>query len=641
MFGCVHHRNHKEDEGREGSPEKIFVLFASSVVQKSLFAAASLGLSGKERRTFMDETRARTLAAPEEEGAQGNPPPAPDRRRLLEGVGVLGAAALAATLLPEERVQAGGKRQEAARPPAMRTPGQRAAPRDGSAGKPALPSAAVIALNRMGFGPRPGDIETFNALGANDTERLAAYVEQQLAPETIDDSEFQTILDSYGFETLNKSQEQLWADHIKSEEAKDWRYRRLPVWETERAAFLRALYSKRQLMEVLADFWHNHFNVYGWDSWIQSTFVHYDRDVIRGNMLGNFRQMLGDVARSPAMLYYLDNQSNAGGNPNENYARELFELHTLGAENYYGVRSINDPAIVDDQGNRLGYIDSDVYGATTCFTGWRIDTDTGLFTFDAGAHFPYQKIVLGQIIPEFLGEKDGDTVLDLLANHPGTARHIARKLCRRFISDNPPDSIVQKAADVFYAQREAPDQLKQVVRTILLSEEFATTWGEKIKRPFEFACSVLRATECNFNATDNSFFWWYNPMGQGLFQWHPPDGYPDVHEDWSSTMPMLQRWRFVNSILGWKIGGDGEDKDEKRIQLEHLTPATATTPEEIADFWSRRLLGYVLPGEERKQVVEFMAYGRGTDSDLPPDQITERLRYMVALILMSPSFQWR
>ena len=406
-------------------------------------------------------------------------------------------------------------------------------------------------------------------------------------------------------------------------------------------AFVRLLYSKRQLTEVLADFWHNHFNVYGWDSWIQSTFVHYDRDVIRGNMLGNFRKMLGDVARSPAMLYYLDNQSNSGGNPNENYARELFELHGLGAENYFGVRKTTDPEIVDGEGKRKGYIDSDVYGATTCFTGWRIDTETGLFKFDSASHFPYTKVVMGQILEDFLGEEDGNIVLDLIANHPGTARYIARKLCRRLVSDNPPESLVQAAADVFYANREATDQLTKVVRMILLSEEFRTTWGDKIRRPFDFAGALLRATQCNHDPKLDNFFWWYNSMGQSLFGWHPPNGYPDVAPAWSSTMPVLQRWRFVNEILEWKIGGEGADKDNKRIVVDGVMPASVATPEEIVDFWSNRLLGYVLPAAERTEIVEFMAFGRGTDSDLPPDQIAERLRYMIALTLMSPSFQWR
>lgn len=560
----------------------------------------------------------------------------PQRRAFLQGAGAFAAAA-AATQLAQPALAA--DQPQAADFPAMRRP----QPRLGRAasGKPALPALAVIVLNRMGFGPRAGDIDAFNGLGATDEERIQAYVAQQLNPAAIDDSACDAILAAQGFQTLDKSLAQLWADHVNGEMGGDWKYRRLPAWETERAAFLRALHSRRQLAEILADFWHNHFNVFGWDWWIMPTFVHYDRDVIRGNMLGNFRKMLGDVARSPAMLYYLDNQSNSGGNPNENYARELFELHGMGAENYFGVRSASDPEIFDENGQRKGYVDSDVYGATTCFTGWRANRETGLFEFNSGDHFPFQKIVLSEIIPEFLGEKDGDIVLDLIANHPGTARFIARKLCRRFISDHPPEALVQQVADVFFANREADDQLTKTVEAVLLSPEFRTAWGDKVKRPFEYAVSVMRATDLNFDPLADNFFWYYEPMGQELFGWHPPDGYPDFKEAWTGTMPMLQRWRLINSLLSWEIGGEGADKDDPRLVVEGKMPADATTPEEIVDWWSQYLLGYLLPAQERQQVVEFMAYGRGTDADLPAEQIDERLRWMVGLLLMAPSFQWR
>ncbi len=521
-------------------------------------------------------------------------------------------------------------------PPAMRSPRHRRTASQGG-GPPARPELGVIVLNRLAFGPRPGDLDAFRALGADDLTRLGNWVDAQLAPETIDDSSFEARLAGYGLTTLSKSLAQLWADHTQSQEAQSWKYRTLPFQETEKATFLRAIYSERQLVEVLADFWHNHFNVYGYEYWTAPVFVHYDRDVIRGHMLGNFREMLGAVARSPAMLYYLDNQSNSGGNPNENYARELFELHTMGAENYLGVRAA-DSVPTDDQGRPVGYVDADVYGATTCFTGWRVDRDTGLFQFSAEDHFPYQKVVLRRIIEPFLGERDGEIVLDLLAEHPGTARHIARKLCTRLVADSPPEALVQEAAEVFHRQRNAPDQLKQVVRTIVLSEAFRTTWGQKVKRPFEFTVSVLRATQTDFDPMDEHFFWVYDVMGQPLFQWPPPNGYPDTREAWTSTMPMLQRWRMVNWLMEWEVEGD---EGRRRLPIQGIMPGNVRTPEQIVDWWSHRLLGYTLPPNERGPIVDFMAYGRAPDADLPPDQVDERLRYAVALILMAPSFQWR
>jgi uncharacterized protein (DUF1800 family) len=368
--------------------------------------------------------------------------------------------------------------------------------------------------------------------------------------------------------------------------------------------------------------------------------------VIRANLLGNFRTMLEAVAKSPAMLYYLDNQSNSGGNPNENYARELFELHALGAENYLGVApliinpdgSYTHPAPKDSSGRPLLYVDADVYGATTCFTGWRTNGATGEFIFDDAAHFPYAKIVLGRLIPEAQGSKDGSDVLDLLARHPGTARYICRKLCRRLISDDPPESIVQAAADVFLANVDAADQLKKVTRTILLSNEFRTTWAQKIKRPFEYTVSLLRAAEANFTPKSD-FVRNYNDLGQPLFSWSPPNGYPDEKESWSSTMPMLQRWRLVHFLTDWKVGGEGADKDNRR--LHYTTPTALKTPNAVVSYWANRLLGYTLPAEEHQAVVEFIATGRNPDLDLTETQLSERLPYMIALIFMAPSFQWR
>lgn len=564
-----------------------------------------------------------------------------NRRRLLVGAGIVAAVTGLAQWTQPAAVEA----QEAPAQPAMRSP-QRSVVRAASGTAPALPPLAVIALNRMGFGPRPGDLEAFNALGPTPEAALTAYVDQQLNPQTIDDSACDALIATYGFQTLGKSLAQLWMDHVRKENV-SWEERTRPMWETERATFLRAVYSKRQLTEVLADHWHNHFNVYGRDYWTAPVWVHYDRDVIRSNMLGNFRQLVEAVGQSPAMLYYLDNQTNSGGNPNENYARELFELHTLGAENYFGVKPLQvgsdgsfvHPAPKDANGRPLKYIDEDVYGATTCFTGWRVDTNTGLFKFDAAAHFPYQKIVLGQAIPAAQGIKDGHDVLDIICRHPGTARYIARKLCRRLISDFPPESVVQAAADVFMANLDAPDQLKKVVRTILLSNEFRSTWGEKIKRPFEYAVSIIRAAAGDFTPNDSSFRWMYYNTGQELFGWHPPNGYPDFRTAWSSTMPMLQRWRLCNWLIDWEYGGDGPNKDTRRLQFAN--PASLKTPTAIVDGWSYHLLGRLLPTNERQEVIDFMAQGRSPDLDMPTDQITERLPYMAALIFMSPSFQWR
>ncbi len=567
-----------------------------------------------------------------------------NRRHLLVGA-VTAAATLTALSAPSPiNAQVTPAAEQAAAVPAMRS-AQHAI--NAAAGTPPpLPALSVIALNRMGFGPRPGDLDAFNALGNTPEAALAAYVEQQLNPASIDDSACDAILAGYQFQTLNKPLAQLWADHVKTPMI-PYDVRQLPVRETEKATLLKAVYSKRQLQEVLADFWFNHFNIQGWDYWAAPVFVHYDRDVIRGNMLGNFRQMLGAVAQSPAMLYFLDNQSNSGGNPNENYARELFELHTLGSENYLGVVPLTvnanggfeHPGPKDATGRPLLYVDDDVYGATTCFTGWRINTDTGLFAFDSAAHFPYQKLVLGQAIPASQGIKDGDDVLDILAHHPGAAHFICRKLCRRLIGDNPPESVIQAAAAVFTANIDAPDQLKQVTKTILLSAEFRTTWGEKIKRPLEYVTSLLRAAQADFKP-DDGFLWFTSLMGQRLYSWQPPNGYPDFKTTWSSTMPMLQRWRMCNWLLNsWTYGGTDANKDQLRIQFTN--PPALKKPTDLVDGWSNLLLGRALPDNERQPIVDFMANGHNSTFDLPDSEIKERLPFMIGLIFMAPSFQWR
>jgi uncharacterized protein (DUF1800 family) len=502
---------------------------------------------------------------------------------------------------------------------------------------------AVRVLSRMGFGPRPGDIEAFDALGATDSSRVAAYVEQQLDPAAIDDSQLDARLVAAGMTTLAKPREQLWAEHVANDP--EWYVRLRPAIETERASFLRALYSRRQLVEVLADFWHDHFNVYGWDYISAPTWVHYDRDVVRANMLGNFRAMLEAVAGSPAMLVYLDNYTNSVAGPNENWARELFELHALGAENYLGV--IGPSAVPrDGQGRPVGYTDNDVYEATRCFTGWTYDKDTGATVFRSDWHDRFQKYVLGSWISANQAPfEDGRDVLDILATHPGTARFIARKLCRRLIADEPPQGVVDAAAAVFAANTGAADQLARVVRTILLSPEFAAAWGQKVKRPFELVVSALRAAgaEIGFHMqshTADSFLWLFDATGHGKFNWRSPDGYSDVAVDWLSTATMVPAWRLVN----WAF--DAEDDSRAKapvVDVAAQTPPEVNTARALADYWIARILGRPLPDGSRTEVIEFMAQGRNPDVRLrlSDDDVRSRLVTMVSLIALGPHALWR
>ncbi|MDX1502779.1 MAG: DUF1800 domain-containing protein [Thermoanaerobaculia bacterium] len=514
----------------------------------------------------------------------------------------------------------------------------------------APPPLGVVAWSRIGFGPTPGDLVAFQALGATDDERLEALVEQQLDPASIPDTDAETRIAASGYQTLAKSRAQLWADHVTA--GPPWSERMRPVREIALASFLRAVYSRRQLVEVLADFWHNHFNVYAWDFWTGPTWVHYDRDVIRAHLLGNFRQMLEAVAKSPPMLFYLDNWTSAADGPNENYSRELLELHTLGSEHYLGTLPASQVPL-DGGGTPVAFVDEDVFALTRCLTGWSIAGDPwwdpsngdGSFLFRAGWHDGGAKTLLGVELPAGQpGEQDGQDALDLLAAHPGTGRHIARKLCRRLIGDEPPVSIVETAAQLFTAQVSAPDQLEQVVRVILLSDEFKTTWGDKVRRPFEIVVGAMRAGGADFPFVDgdpdtDTFDWLYYNTGQDLFSWRAPNGYPDAKEDWVSTGPRVMCWRLLNWLVDSR-----DDLDNYRLDAFAQTPAGVRSANALVDFWVDRVLGRTIADGDRQELVELMAQGHNPDFDLPLDTDTstrERLQALLGLIFMMPEFLWK
>jgi uncharacterized protein (DUF1800 family) len=513
-----------------------------------------------------------------------------------------------------------------------------------------LPPLAVIALNRMGFGPRPGDIEAFEKLGSNNDERLEACIEQQLHPETIDDSNAEARMLAAGYETLGKTREQLWADYHKGSpggSSPTIQERSLPFWEVERSTYLRAIYSRRQLYEVLAGFWHDHFSVFGFDYWQAPVWPHYDRDIIRAHVFGNFREMLETVATSFPMMIYLDGFENTVSGPNENFARELFELHTLGAENYLGVIRQNEVPL-DADGLPVGYVDDDVYESTRAFTGWGIDFDTGAFEYFTERHDRFQKYALGRFLrADQAALKDGRDVLDAVATHPGTARHVSRKLCRRLIADDPPESVVTAAAEVFLTQKEAPDQLRQVVGTILRSHEFRTTWGQKVKRPFEFAVSCCRAVDADlpfgvFHPPSSYLITLVLQAGQPLFQWPSPDGYPDRREKWIGSNAYVGRWQianWINDVKNWSGTANHVPFDPFAAM-----PAEVRSARAVADFWIQRILGRPMSGVARNEVIEFMARGRDPETDLggfDDPLLRERVWGTIAVIMTSPDFLLR
>jgi uncharacterized protein (DUF1800 family) len=508
---------------------------------------------------------------------------------------------------------------------------------------PVSPDVATIrhVLNRIGYGARPGDIERVRQIG------LAKYIEQQLHPERMPDTGMSARLD--GFETLNLSSREL-ADRyfipammerrarqrertdaaemdpeVPSQRAE--RKRGVALAELGEQRILRAIYSERQLNEVLVDFWFNHFNVFAGKGADRIYLLEYERDVIRPRVLGKFRDLLGAVAESPAMLFYLDNWMSADpkmaekraqtrgrfgmrrqarpqqpgrtGLPraqsrglNENYARELLELHTLGVAG--------------------GYTQQDVVEVARAFTGWTIQTPRrgGSYRFEPRMHDDGEKHVLGQRIAAGGGRKDGERVLDIVASHPSTARFIALKLVRRFVADDPPPALVERAAARF---RETGGDLRETTRVILTSAEFFApdTRRAKIKTPLEFVATALRTTGAEVD-TAGPLLRSLRDLGMPLYMCQPPTGYGDTAEDWVNSGALLNRMNFAVALAGGTMRG-------VRVSADNLAAQ----------------------GSARESITESLLGADVSDATAATLARTTEPAKLVALALGSPEFQRR
>ncbi|HEU4937225.1 MAG TPA: DUF1800 domain-containing protein [Vicinamibacterales bacterium] len=539
-----------------------------------------------------------------------------------------------------------------------------------AAGSSAVPAhvddkTIVHVLNRLGFGAMPGDVDRVRRMG------LEKYIDQQLRPETIPDQGMTARLTS--LDTLTLNSRELAEDYFMpaqmaqrrarqnaaaqpTESATGKREARTPehaqMMQAQRQVFadlaqqkiLRAIYSERQLNEVLVDFWFNHFNVFAGKGLTRNYLTEYERDAIRPHVLGKFRDLLEATAKSPAMLFYLDNWQSAApegariaapntghraipSNPrrpfrrpgqigtlprqrtvadlppnaqnrkprglNENYARELMELHTLGVDG--------------------GYTQKDVQEIARAFTGWTIANPRqgGGFVFDPRMHDDGEKIVLGHKIKASGGEHDGKEVLDILASHPSTARFIATKLARRFVADEPPPSLVDRAAQRF---RDTKGDLREVVRTILTSREFFApeAYRAKVKTPFEFVASAARATAADsLNAMP--LVQAMRELGMPLYQCQPPTGYADRAEAWVNTGALLNRMNFAVALTEGRVRGARAAQPSRGQSVE-------LARDEIVDE--------VLAGDLSSSTRETVAKA-------------SRPSQAVALLLGSPEFQRR
>ena len=547
-------------------------------------------------------------------------------------------------------------------------------------------------LDRITFGARPGDVERVTKLG------WEKFLDEQLHPERISDTAveqklkgiesihlsnaelanyypppqvIQQALKSKGIEppdfanganapTGQTEQEQA-ANQAKRREIqkmlKDMGYKQPQqvALELQQAKILRAVYSERQLQEVMTDFWFNHFNVFlqkGADRVLTTT---YERDVIRPNVFGKFENLLKATAESPAMLFYLDNWMSAAPSAemlkrreqvakamerrqarradkmsdqekeqmlnaqgkikkaprglNENYAREIMELHTLGVDG--------------------GYTQKDVQEVARAFTGWTLKQPRAgaEFFFNPMIHDDGEKVVLGKKIAAGGGQKDGYAVIHMLATHPATAKFISTKLARKFVNDVPPQSLVNRMAETF---KKTDGDIREVLKTMFSSEFFAAeNYRAKIKTPFEMTVSAVRAIGADTTGGPQ-FHRWIAQMGEGLFMAQPPTGYPDTAEHWVNTGALLERMNFALALAANKIPGT-------RSNLDSLVADAATLqPSQLVDRYAKLLLKGELSPQSRTTIDKSLSEQLLAKND--GSKATDAAK-VVGLILGSPEFQ--
>jgi uncharacterized protein (DUF1800 family) len=445
-------------------------------------------------------------------------------------------------------------------------------------------------LNRATFGPRPGDVERVRLIGAT------KFLEEQLHPETIDDSELEQRVAALS--TLRMTSAELYQFYPPPNaiEARERQPNPLPIFgrppqiyvELVQQKLVRAASANRQLQEVMTDFWFNHFNVFAQKEAVLWMITPFERDAIRPNSMGRFRDLLLSVAESPAMLYYLDNwlsaapdsreprpsavqpprpqnaqpapgavsappammQRNEGAamanqqpprpparrrDINENYARELMELHTLGVDG--------------------GYTQKDVQEVARCFTGWTIDRpfQGGGFVFRPWMHDTGAKTVLGTNIPAGGGILDGRRVIEILSRHPATARFIAKKLCQRFVTDDPSPQLTERVAQVFL---KTDGDIREVLRAIFTSPEFYSpaSFRSKVKSPLELVASAVRALDADTNGAP-ALHEWIRRMGGPLYQQQAPTGYSENSRGWINAGVLINRINFLTALATSQIPG--------------------------------------------------------------------------------------
>ncbi len=452
------------------------------------------------------------------------------------------------------------------------------------------PLDVIGLMNRITFGFTTAEQALAESRG------YSGYLDYQLDHLTIDDSALAARMAGPEFPTLLMTPEQLSVQNGGDTQN-----------QLIRARVVRAVFSKRQLFERMVEFWSDHFNIWIYEDGIQANQKPWDDAyVIRPHALGSFPAMLSASAHSPTMLDYLNNNANTASAPNENYGRELMELHSVGVDG--------------------GYTQQDVVQVAKCFTGWTYWGGTTVpanlrysFRFNANSHDNGQKIVLGNIIPAGGGQQDGETVLQILAAHPSTARFISKKLLRHFWGDEPPSNLVENLALTYMSTQ---GDIKAMMRAIL-SSYLSPPPQRKFKRPFHHMVSGLRALNATVTSPGNL----QNQMisaGQLPFNWQPPDGYPDTLTAWSGLL--LPRWNFGASLLNSQFSGVSVDTTALLVGV----PAPLTAANVVARI-NALMFGGRMPQSEQTSLTTYL---------LPNAPSTTRIREAFGLAIGSPAFQW-
>jgi uncharacterized protein (DUF1800 family) len=449
-------------------------------------------------------------------------------------------------------------------------------------------------LNRAGFGATPGLAAKVHGMG------YQAYLEQQLNPDSLDDSALEKMLGD--LVTLDMMPQEMFQSGKRPNEV---------VNELVSATIIRAAYSQRQLYELMVNFWSEHFSIYHRKGVCSVLKTPDDREVIRPHALGNFRDLLFASAKSPAMLFYLDNASSRKEHPNENYARELLELHTITIGNYS---------------------EQDVKEVARAFTGWTIRGRRGEFMFSKAYHDNEAKQALGISIPAGGWEKDGEMVLDALAKHPATARHIASKLCRRFIADNPPADAVEAVTNAYLSSN---GDIKTMLRTIFSHPRF---WDAppKFKRPMEYVVSLMRGYELSIaNPQRPVIGRILDAMGHLPFDWAAPDGYSDYASDWVGNM--LDRWNFAVTAAYGIVRGAKVD-----LAATAQKHGRNNSLDDTVQFFAETLLGRPLSAAEYAPISAYVSGQNANPALVAQNRNQQRLlSEAVALVAASPAFQYR